>query len=79
MSLQAYATALVSRHLVVTLYSVLAVVETCGDLLGDPLLWKAWSLGLDIEGMGFGMPWFIVSLLLGLVSAILWSLKGEDK
>lgn len=77
MSLQAYATALVSRHLVVTLYSVLAVVETCGDQLGDPLLWKAWPLGPDIEGMEFGMPRFIVSLLLGLVSAILWTLKGR--
>lgn len=79
MSLQAYATALVSQHQVVKLYSVLAVVETCGGLLGDPLLWKAWSLGLDVEGVGFGMPWFLVSLLLGLVSTILWALQGEEK
>ena len=55
----------------------MAVAETVGDLLGDPLLWKAWSVGISAHGAGMGLPWFTAAMAFAVVTTTLWTLDGE--
>ena len=77
-SIQAYASSLVNPQHIVRLYSAMAVAETAGDMLEDPLLWKAWSIGISTQNGGMGAPWFVGATSFTIVSTILWALRAED-
>lgn len=40
-------------------YSIVMIAQTCGTLLGLPLLTIAWAKGIGIGGMGLGLPHFV--------------------
>lgn len=40
-------------------YSIIMIAQTCGTLLGLPLMTIAWAKGIGIGGMGLGLPHFV--------------------
>ncbi|KAK0507250.1 hypothetical protein JMJ35_010288 [Cladonia borealis] len=59
-------------------YSSVQLVEACGTLLSVPILTAALAAGINIGGIGLGMPFLLCALSYFIVGFIVWNLKVQD-
>ncbi|RFU28106.1 hypothetical protein B7463_g8215, partial [Scytalidium lignicola] len=63
------------------LYGIIAVIETVGNLVSNPLISKAFSWGMDLGGIWSGMSFIVaglITLVLGIPVYIIPSPKPEE-
>ena len=45
-----------------TNFTVLVVVQTCGALIGTPAITAAWVEGMQLGGIGLGLPYYLAAV-----------------
>lgn len=81
--LRSFIASLVSSHEVARVNSIMAIVDSIGLIVGNPLLARLFKTGLSLGGVWVGLPFFFVGIIstLAAVVFILVQLRngeGED-
>lgn len=75
-ALRAYLTALVPKHDLALLYTLIGTAGAIGSLFAAPLLQVTLALGIRAGGMLMGLPFFVDAFLYGLNSILVWCIRS---
>jgi hypothetical protein len=75
-ALRAYLTALVPKHDVALLYTLIGTAGAIGSLLAAPSLQLSLAAGIRVGGMLLGLPFFVIAALYGLNTILIWCLRA---
>lgn len=77
--IRALITALVDQEHIGRLNSVVAIVESGGELIAGPLLATVYTIGLELQGAWVGLPFFLLSgvCLIGIVGIWTFGFVGR--
>lgn len=62
-----------------TLLTSVAMMDTTGSLLAGPVVAQTFSLSLNLDGVGRGLPYLCSFILCGLATAALFNVRSVDR
>ena len=68
-------TTLVPEQDVALLYTLFGTAGAIGQLIASPLLQFTLAIGIKVGGMAIGLPFFIIAVMYGLNTVLVWALK----
>lgn len=71
-AMRSFLTSLVSRSYIATLYTTMALFEGTAVLAAAPLLGLTFSAGVELGGLGVGLPFFVSAGVYGLGAIGVW-------
>lgn len=74
-AIRAYMTTLVPEQDVALLYTLFGTAGAIGQLIASPLLQFTLAIGIKVGGMAIGLPFFIIAVMYGLNTVLVWALK----
>jgi MFS family permease len=78
-AIRAFLTALVPKHEMALLYTLISVFSSVGMLVGSPILGYAFALGIRKGGTAIGLPFFCAAVLYGVAGLSIWSITASEK
>ncbi|OQO13020.1 hypothetical protein B0A48_02484 [Cryoendolithus antarcticus] len=79
--LRSFLASLVPTHYLARVYSIISVMDSVGLMLGAPFMAALFNKGLDIGGMGIGLPFFVLGAACAVTTSVVFVVglkKGEE-
>ncbi|OQO08409.1 hypothetical protein B0A48_06279 [Cryoendolithus antarcticus] len=80
--LRSFLASLVPTHYLARVFSIISVVDSVGLMVGAPLMAGLFNKGLDIGGMGIGLPFYMLGAACAVTTAVVFVVglrKGEER
>jgi MFS-type transporter involved in bile tolerance (Atg22 family) len=68
-------TSLVEQHHIGTLYNMIAVIETVGQIFAGPLLSGTFRQGMNMGGAWIGLPFIVAGGLFATAAVVVFSVR----
>ena len=78
-AMRAFLTSLVPGNNITTLYTTMALIEGTASIAASPLIGLTFAAGINIGGLGLGLPFFIAAGLYTVAGIGVWLIRPKQQ